>query len=185
MVVEFVGIDKHNHYLRKCQCDCGNEIIRSSSNIINTTRHCGCVKHSNAKKHGQGSTRLYRIWSGIKQRCLNPKAPPYKNYGGRGIKLFDDWLDFEPFSQWAYANGYSDSLSIDRIDVNGNYEPNNCRWATMKEQANNRRTNVLIKFNGKKYTYKELAQLLGITISALYHKKNRGTLQKFLEGLEQ
>ncbi|MBO7171268.1 MAG: hypothetical protein J6W28_08845, partial [Clostridia bacterium] len=114
--------------------------------------------------HGQTHTRLHHIWHGIKQRCLNPKSYIYKNYGGRGITVCDEWRDsFEVFYGWAMANGYADDLTIDRIDVNGNYEPLNCRWATSKEQGNNRRTNHLLTYKGQTRTTQEWADIKGLS----------------------
>lgn len=98
--------------------------------------------------HNKSKTRLYHIWHGMKRRCLNPQHNHYKYYGGRGISIHEDWLDFEVFEQWALANGYAEDLSIDRIDNNGNYCPENCRWATRKEQMNNTSFNKMITYNG-------------------------------------
>lgn len=111
--------------------------------------------------------RLYRIWAGIRRRCNNPNVPNYKDYGGRGIKVCNEWNSFENFEAWARSNGYADNLSIDRIDTNGDYCPENCRWATDKEQANNKRNNKFITFNGKTQTMKQWAEELGINYSAL------------------
>ena len=107
--------------------------------------------------------RLYRIWADMKRRCKNSDRPNYKNYGGKGIRVCQEWENsFDSFREWALNNGYSDDLSIDRIDNDGNYEPSNCRWATAKEQANNKRNNLHIKYKGETRTLAQWCEVFGL-----------------------
>ena len=152
----------------KCRCDCGNEkIIRADDLKSGRSKSCGCYNKektiiSHTTHRGTG-TRLYSIWSLMKDRCTNKNNKGYKYYGGRGITVCDEWMhDFQAFYDWSMSNGYADDLTIDRIDNDGNYEPSNCRWATQKEQQNNRRNNHLLTYNGKTYTIAELSELFGI-----------------------
>lgn len=109
-------------------------------------------------------SRLYQIWADMKNRCLNENCKSYKEYGGRGITICGEWrIGFETFRDWAYANGYSDELTIDRIDVNGDYCPENCRWATAAEQMNNLRKNVHYEVDGVRLTNAEWARIIGVT----------------------
>ena len=140
--------NKHGQSMWRCRCECGKEIVAAGLHLKSGhTKSCGCFRDDaldkTRTKHGLKKTRLYRIWSCMKARCFIEKSTNYHNYGGRGITVCDEWRhDFQAFYDWAVANGYSDELSIDRIDVNGNYEPSNCRWATAKEQNQNTRRSV-------------------------------------------
>ena len=108
-----------------------------------------------------------KIWQNMKTRCNNAKSPSFGRYGGRGIVVCDDWRNFENFKEWATANGYQENLTLDRVDVNGNYEPTNCRWITNAQQQLNKRTNHLITYNGKTQTIKEWSNELGMNYTTL------------------
>ncbi len=158
-VINRVGT-KCGHPLWACICDCGNKTNVTTNDLRSeSTRSCGCIKKERAAalskmagmargkqliKHGKAGTRLYYIWKAMRERCNNQNDRSYVDYGGRGIQVCADWNDYENFYQWSMSNGYDPaapfaSCTIDRINVNGNYEPGNCRWVDMKVQARNRR----------------------------------------------
>lgn len=159
----------------ECVCDCGNKTVVYRSNLTSgKTTSCGCFQQEKATeqatKHNGAGTRLYRIWIGLRGRCSNPNVPHYTNYGGRGIKVCDEWQTFEPFYEWAMANGYRDDLTIDRKDNDGDYCPENCRWATNKEQSNNTRKTIKIEFNGQTKTLSDWAQHIGVRRECLWKR---------------
>lgn len=143
--------DKSGKKRRYCvvRCSyCGTEYEILKHNL-NCTKSCGCMTSKliseAGTKHGQRQTRLYQIWADMKTRCSNVKHSCYKNYGGRGVDVCNDWRDFSPFFEWADYSGYNDSLTIERIDNNRGYCPENCEWVTIKEQQNNKRTTINIE----------------------------------------
>ena len=158
-----------------CKCECGVEkVIRAYLLKKGKTKSCGCHKNDYNRIHGGKGTRLYECWRHMIYRCENPKNQAYKDYGKRGISVCEDWHDFTKFRQWAIANGYADSLTIDRIDVNGNYEPLNCRWVGSKVQMNNRRNTKHYEVDGKNLTMSEWSQLTGIPRSTIYNRMQAG-----------
>lgn len=126
------------------------------------------------KEHGHRHTRLYNIWSGLKARCNRKSNPDYKLYGKRGIRVCDEWNDFTEFYAWAMSNGYGETLTIDRIDTDGDYCPSNCRWVTWKTQANNKRNNHMITFCRKRATLQQWADTVGIKANTLLYRLRRG-----------
>lgn len=176
VVAEKIG-SKNGCIYWRCLCDCGNTVITKTSYLNNgDTKSCGCLQkdrvhqhNAELSTHNQTGTRLYGVWTGIKTRCLNPYVKSFAAYGGRGITICNEWLGehgFENFSRWATENGYDKNAeysecTIDRIDVNGNYEPSNCRWANAKTQSQNRRNVKLYTFNGESHTVPEWVEITG------------------------
>jgi hypothetical protein len=175
-----------------CKCDCGNKKAVSYWNLVSEqTKSCGCMQHEInretakilATTHGGSYTRLYTIWIGMKQRCNYKKHKHYEKYGGRGIKVCTEWEhDFAAFREWAMSNGYSEELTIDRIDVDGDYEPSNCRWATYEVQSNNTRSNHYLTFKGETHTVSEWSKILDIPTSTIHNRLKRGkTIEQALK----
>lgn len=159
-----------------CKCECGKEKAVLGSHLKSgATQSCGCLLKEHTKSltkptHGMSESRLYNIYAAMKQRCYNQGIKSFKDYGGRGIEVCEEWRNsFEAFYEWAMANGYADNLTLDRIDVNGNYEPTNCRWATRKEQNNNKRNNCKITYKDETHTLAEWIEIL----KAEYHKQQQ------------
>lgn len=199
---DFSG-EKKNHltaiqFVERCgdktlwlfKCDCGNEIVRNHRDVFSEhIKDCGCMRSQRnaqrATKHGclnkkSNKTRLYNIWIGVKRRSTyhEKKTHHTEGYYDRGITICNEWLSFENFKNWALSNGYTDSLTIDRIDVNGNYCPENCRWVSFKVQANNRRSNKLVEYNGETHTVSEWADKIGMKRKILENRLRKYTIEK-------
>lgn len=173
-----------------CQCDCGNvKKVRADGLTSGRTKSCGCWKKITDSQNAKnvpahkvyeergfkvGGTRLYHIWQGMKGRCYNEHNPSYSRYGGRGIRVCDEWLsDYIHFHNWAMENGYQDDLTLDRIDYDGNYEPGNCRWANAKQQALNRHTNINIKIGNVTKPLGEWCEIFGLEYSTVHARLKR------------
>ncbi len=169
--------DGRHEWYWDCLCDCGNHKIVSGNKLRSgNTKSCGCYRREckSHYKHGMTNSRLYVIWCNMKARCNNPKSSEYYLYGGRGISVYKKWQnDFQAFAEWAIASGYNDTLSIDRINVDGNYTPNNCRWATFAEQAINQRRNHFVTAFGKTMTIKEWSDYSGIKYDTIERRLNQ------------
>lgn len=157
------------------RCDCGNEVVLRKSAVTsnNTTCCADCSRERNAlvnTKHGYVGTRLYREWAGIIQRCTNPNDTSWDRYGAKGVTVCEEWRRFEPFMEWALLSGYSDDLTIDRIDNAKGYEPNNCRWVSVREQNNNQARTLWLTYNGETMQLSYWAERFGLNRHTLYDR---------------
>ena len=175
VVLEKVKNPKGTSAAWLCRCDCGNtNIVVGKDLLYGKSKSCGCLR----VKHGGEKTRLYKIWHNMKTRCFNPNSHAFQDYGGRGITVCEEWRDnFASFRDWAFENGYDENaerglFTLDRIDNNGPYSPENCRWESSKAQANNRRSNHLITCRGETHTLSEWSDITGIPYPVLRNRLN-------------
>ena len=167
----------NGHRRSVCVCTCGNEVVVNNSKLVSGhTRSCGCIVREQKPtiRHGESYTRLHSIWRCMKGRCNNPNDPAYHYYGARGICVCREWnRSYEAFAKWARSHGYTDELTLDRIDVNDGYKPSNCRFITKAEQQRNRRDNHLITYKGETHCLEEWARITGINSGTLNSRINR------------
>lgn len=173
LVDSIAGADVPTKWL--CQCDCGNMLeVRAYNLKSGGSQSCGCLQReraaNRARTHGQTGSRLYVVWQHIIGRCNRKNDKAFKWYGGRGIRICDEWLDFQVFHDWAVSNGYNDDLTIDRIDVNGNYCPENCRWISIEDQQRNKTNNVFVEHDGQVKTVGEWAEIFGCFSAGVYRE---------------
>ena len=177
-VVEYSHSDQRGKAFWKCECDCGNKAIVSGDKLRRgVTKSCGCLRSemtSNGlhKTHGLSETRLYAEWLNMRARCNRESASSYQYYGAKGVKVCDEWQRFENFLKWARRSGYDDALTIERISVNGNYSPDNCKWIPMKEQSLNKRNSHRLTAFGQTKTIKEWADDTGLKYDTIERRVN-------------
>lgn len=179
-VIDIKKIDNRTQAV--CRCDCGN-IRNCDISYLKKSKSdtCGCKRAIQSSiggkcknSHKKSYTRLYQIWENMKQRCLNKNFKRYDYYGGRGIGICEDWLNFVNFNEWAINNGYEENLTLDRIDNMGDYSPNNCRWITSFEQQSNTRKTVRLTYNGETHHVSEWARKIGVGRSIILYRIKRG-----------
>lgn len=193
-VLEVAGRNDKGNILYKCRCDCGKEKIVSSTSLRDgSSKSCGCLQKEKSKEnllrynsserykqpshttHGMRHTRLYRVWCGMKKRCNCTNYEHFDRYGGRNIRVCEEWSnDFQKFADWALKSGYKDDLSIDRIDVEGNYTPENCRWATIKMQARNKENTLLYEHEGVTKPFIEWCENYGVPYKSAHARYRKG-----------
>ena len=189
VVLRDAGRNLRQNVLWECQCDCGNKCVVEGGLLRSgNTKSCGCLRVDWPKEHlvTHGMNRkgrphpLYRVWTGMKTRCTNSNESSYKNYGGRGIAVCDEWQEFEPFMEWALTNGYKHGLEIDREDNDGDYTPENCRFVTSAMNARNKRNNHHVTINGKTMLITDWAKVTGISRFVLHYRLSAGWAEKDL-----
>lgn len=181
-VIKYAGRNKHNEATWLCKCDCGKEIVVRGGHLREGQKACQqCAlieKNKSSAKHHMSRSKLYNTYYAMLKRCYTPSCASYGRYGGRGISVCDEWRNAENgflnFAKWANSHGYSEDLSIDRIDVDKGYSPDNCRWVTMAEQASNRSNTPFVTYNGETHALSEWAKKLDIPRKNLYCRLKSG-----------
>jgi len=183
-VVRFHRVNEKYETFWECKCICGKLIItRRCSLVQGNSKSCGCLNNELVKKRALEKSlkgrvkeeRLYSIWCGMKQRCYGENSTEFNRYGKRGIRICDEWInDYKSFRKWSIANKYSDKFSIERIDNDGDYKPKNCKWATPKQQANNRSNSLFLEYKDKKQTLAQWSEELNIPYACLYRRLRGG-----------
>lgn len=183
VAIEHTGYTDRGQSIWRFQCDCGNIYEAQSAPVVyGSVISCGCYnREKTAKKnfkHGFSESgkkeKLYSVWCSMRKRCRNENDQMYKYYGGRGITSCEEWEDYPTFRKWAYENGYEEGLTIDRIDVNGNYSPDNCRWIPMAEQMQNTRRNKYLTFNGETKCIAEWSREIGVSHNTIQRRLSHG-----------
>lgn len=174
----------YHHVMWNCRCDCGTiKSVRGKSLVSGISQSCGCLRHEQLHdrfvKHGGFGTRLYAVWNSMRQRCNNKHSRAYHNYGGRGITICPEWDDYDSFRSWAISVGYDEDaergkFTLDRIDVNGNYCPDNCRFVDMRTQTDNRRMSIVVEHDGEVHPLTVWAEILGKHYTTLWKKYKNG-----------
>lgn len=185
LVIKKNGSDNRKEVLWLCKCECGNFITVPGYRLRHgDTKSCGCNKREMISKanskHGHSGDRLYKIWTDMRRRCLNPRRREFKWYGGKGVKITPEWDSFMCFSNWAEESGYKDNLTIDRIDGDGDYSPQNCRWISISEQQRNRKSNVFYKGECLA-TWAEKLNMPYKTLWGKIHRHGHEVIDSFLE----
>jgi hypothetical protein len=181
VVVEYAGRNERRESLWRCACDCGNEsIVRGDVLRRGTTESCGCGK---GLKHGHHKKPWYSSYKAMMERCYLKSCGNYERYGGKGVTVCEEWHDINKFAEWAESSGYAPGLTIDRIDSSKGYSPNNCRWATKKQQSNNRKNTIFYTYKGETKALTDWASIFGINRYTLYDRiEKRGwSVEKALE----
>ena len=185
-VLERAGSNKKKNAVWLCRCDCGNLTKVTGTKLRNGhTQSCGCLNREmlgeRNTRHGGRREPLYVIWKNMRGRCSNKNTPVYKNYGGRGITVCEEWCDYSKFREWAIDSGYESGLELDRRDNDGGYSPTNCRWVSRKANNNNKRTNIVISYGNESRTATEWAEVLGMKVETiLWRYHNWGDVERVL-----
>lgn len=192
VAIEHIGYSERGQAIWRFKCDCGNTYEAVSYPVVfGSVISCGCYNRRQTAerntRHGFSKRgekeKLYQVWNAMKSRCGNPNNSHYYRYGGRGIKVCAEWSDYAPFRKWAYENGYDEGLTIDRINNDGDYCPENCRFITMDEQMRNTSRNVFVEYKGERMTISELSRKCGVKYGTLYRRLKSGySVEEAVEG---